>query len=189
MRDYAQHGHLPVSSEGNNYYFDLVQIVNKPHYNHNKTLEAEMKSIIDEIITVYKDTPTIALTESLAEFVVNLIAIYKQFLHCVRDELTEGYNQFQNIISAYPQNVLNTNGIAFFVYDVEDGNAHIVNTADDPLEILRSFEEEAERLYNDYAQAYKTVMSGNLYVQCTDEELLIGPGEMLADNMVQTNQN
>ncbi len=189
LRDYAQHGHLPVSAEGNSYYFDLVQIVNKPHYNHNRTLEAEMNRIIDEIITVYADTPTIALTESLAEFVVNLIAIYKQLLHWVQDELTEDYNKFQNIISAYPENILNMSGLTFFVYDIVDDNAHIVNTADAPLEMLHRFQKEAELVYNDYATAYKTVLSGNLYVQCTDEKLLIGPGEIFADNMVQTDQD
>ncbi len=67
LRDYSQHGHLPVSSTGNNYYFDLIQISNKPHYNHNKTFETQMKSIIDEILEKYHNTPTISLTETLAE--------------------------------------------------------------------------------------------------------------------------
>ena len=29
LRDYSQHGHLPVSSEGNSYYFDFVDILGK----------------------------------------------------------------------------------------------------------------------------------------------------------------
>ena len=46
LRNYSQHGHLPVSSTENKYYFDLKQIVDKPHFNLNSGRTNEIKSII-----------------------------------------------------------------------------------------------------------------------------------------------
>lgn len=173
LRDYSQHGHLPVSSTGNNYYFDLVQIVDKPHYNHNKTLETEMKNIVHEIITVYRDTPTIALTETLAEFVEKLLSIYKMFWYQTEHEFAEAYANFQNIISAYPENIINEEDgrSDFFVYDMVDCNAHIVNIKSNAQEMLNMFKKESECLYNEYAEAFKELLSGNILISCSQQNI------------------
>lgn len=119
LRDYSQHGHLPVSSLGNNYYFDLIQIVDKPHYNHNKTFENQMKNIIDNIITQR--------------------------------------NCFTGL----------------FVYDIVGSNAHVVNPEDNAQEAFTKVKNEAEVLYNEYTEAYKEVLSGNLYISYLDDQIVV----------------
>lgn len=185
LRDYSQHGHLPVSSMRNNYYFDLIQIIDKPHYNHNKTFENQMKNIIDEILTKYHDTPTIALTETLAEFVVKLFSIYKMFWHQTENELNETYNRFQNVISAYPDNIITQRDCftGLFVYDIVGSNAHVVNPEDNAQEAFTKFKNEAEVLYNEYNEAYKEVLSGNLYISYSENQLVVGTGTELAKDI------
>lgn len=187
LRDYSQHGHLPVSSMRNNYYFDLIQIVDKPHYNHNKTFENQMKNIIDEILTKYHDTPTIALTETLAEFVVKLLSIYKMFWYQTEDELNEAYNMFQNVISDYSDNIITQEDCSsgLFVYDIVGSNAHVVNSEDNVHEAFIKFKNEAEALYNEYNEAYKEVLSGNLYISYSENQLVVGTGTEFAKDIIE----
>lgn len=187
LRDYSQHGHLPVSSMRNNYYFDLIQIVDKPHYNHNKTFENQMKNIIDEILTKYHDTPTIALTETLAEFVVKLLSIYKMFWYQTEDELNEAYNMFQNVISDYSDNIITQEDClsGLFVYDIVGSNAHVVNSEDNVHEAFIKFKNEAEALYNEYNEAYKEVLSGNLYISYSEKQLVVGTGTEFAKDIIE----
>lgn len=190
LRDYSQHGHLPVSSTGNNYYFDLIQIANKPHYNHNKTLKKQMKSIIDEILEKYHNTPTISLTETLAEYVVKLLAIYKMFWYQTENELTEACAKFQTVVSGYPGNIIKgqegLNGL--FIYDVVDGNAHIVDPIDKPDEMVTRFKNEAEDNFEEYAEAYKEVFGANLYIKLTDGQIDVEPGLKFAEKAIECSE-
>ncbi|MBQ7295461.1 MAG: hypothetical protein IJW86_04625 [Clostridia bacterium] len=190
LRDYSQHGHLPVSSTGNNYYFDLIQISNKPHYNHNKTFETQMKSIIDEILEKYHNTPTISLTETLAEYVVKLLAIYKMFWYQTENELTEACAKFQTVVSGYPDNIIKgqegLNGL--FIYDVVDGNAHVVDPNDKPDEMVTRFKSEAEDNFEEYAEAYKGVLGANLYIKLTDGQIDVEPGLEFAEKAIECSE-
>lgn len=182
LRDYSQHGHLPVSSMQNNYRFDLSQIVDKPHYNHNKTFENQMKDIIDEIRTKYHDTPTIALTDTLAEYVVQLLSIHKMFWHQIQGELSEAYDKFQIVVSNYSDNIIKEPGAlaGYFVYDVIDGNAQVVDPKGDSREMCSRFKKEAVDRYDEYAKSYKEVLSGNLFIRCSDGQISIESGENFA---------
>ena len=190
LRDYSQHGHLPVSSTGYNYYFDLKQISNKPHYNHNKTFEMQMKSIIDEILKKYHNTPTISLTETLADYVVKLLAIYKMFWYQTENELTEACAKFQTVVSCYPDNIIkeqeDLDGL--FIYDVVDGNAHVVDPNDKPNEMVIRFKKEAEDNFDKYAEAYKEVFSANLYIKLSDEQIVVEPGLEFAEKAIECSE-
>lgn len=187
LRDYSQHGHLPVSSMGNNYFFDLIQIANKPHYNHNKKFEMQMKSAIDEILEKYHNTPTISLTETLAEFVVMLIAIYKMFWYQTEKELTETSAKFQTVVSGYPDNIIKEReGLnELFIYDVVAGNAHVVDPNYKIDEMVIKFKKEAESNFDEYAKAYKEVLNGNLYINYSDGRIEIEPGANFAKKAIE----
>lgn len=190
LRDYSQHGHLPISSTENNYYFDLIQIVNKPHFDHNKTLEKQMKIIIDEIIEKYHDTSTISLTETLSEYVVKLLAICKMFCYQTEKELTEACAKFQNVVSVYPDNIIKEQGNLnrLFIYDVVDGNAHVVDLEYNPYEMVIKLKKEAEDNFDEYAEAYKEVLNGNLYINYSDGQIDIEPGLNFAEKAIECSE-
>lgn len=186
LRDYSQHGHLPVSSEKNNYYFDLIQIVDKPHYNHNKALKGQMKNIIDEILNKYHNTPTIALTETLVEFTVKLLSIYKMFWYQTEGELTEAYSKFQNVILYHPENIItgedNLSGL--FVYDKIDGVLHCIDPNDNAQDMFISFINEAESVYNKYEEIFREVFSENLYIRYLEEQIAVESGTEVANKVI-----
>lgn len=190
LRDYSQHGHLPVSSMGSNYFFDLIQIVNKPHYNHNKKFETQMESVIDEILDKYHNTPTISLTETLAEYIVKLLSIYKMFWYQTEKELMEACTKFQTVVSCYPDNIIKEQeGLeGLFIYDVADGNAHVVDPNDKPDEMVMRFKKEADDNFNEYAEAYKEVFGANLYIKLSYEQIVVEPGLELAEKAIECSE-
>lgn len=190
LRDYFQHGHLPVSSMGSNYFFDLIQIANKPHYNHNKKFETQMESVIDEILDKYHNTPTISLTETLAEYIIKLLSIYKLFWYQTEKELMEACTKFQTVVSCYPDNIIKEQeGLdGLFIYDVADGNAHVVDPNDKPDEMVMRFKKEADDNFNEYAEAYKEVFGANLYIKLSDEQIVVEPGLELAEKAIECSE-
>lgn len=106
MRDYAQHGHLPVNSEANIYYFDLVNILGKPHYNHNKAVKEQMSQVIAMCKDLFKDTPRLSLTKSLAEFVTATFRIYQNFWMFAEYAVLDTKKKIKDIVDTYPENVI-----------------------------------------------------------------------------------
>ncbi len=181
LRDFSQHGHLPVSSERNNYYFDLKQIAEKPHFNHNQALLEQMSHAIDEIIDVYKDTPMLCLTKTVAEFVAKLFTIYNKFWKCTESELISSYLKFQSIIKTYPENIITASSFlnGLFVYDVENGMAQTVHTKDNPQKMFKKFKSEANAVYNEYRDAFEQLIQNTLWIRCVDKERIeIGVGTL-----------
>lgn len=186
LRDYSQHGHLPVSFEKNSYCFDLLQIKNKPHFNHNKRLEEQLVNIIEEVITSYHDTPTIPLTETVAEYTVSLFSIYKMFLYQIENELIQSYKKFQILMSKYPSNIIHLKDSTskFFVYEIVEKNAHLINIDDNSQKMIKEFKREAEKIFCEYKEAYKEVMCGNKYIQKYNNKKIYETGLEFAEKIL-----
>lgn len=162
LRDYAQHGHLPIDNEGNNYHINLDTILRKPHYNHNKTMAYEMKKIADEISDTYDDTPTFSLTRTLAEFVSKLSLLYERFWDIAENTLLKSQKRAQDIIKKYPENIINASETfpGFFIYDEEpEGWIHAVSCADDPEAMYHRFKNEARKTCDEYTAAWHELTS------------------------------
>ena len=88
LRNYSQHGHLPISSPGGGkYYFDLQRILDTPHFNVNSKFSQEFERIKKDIYEQFHDYPRIAVTTHLIEYNLIIHKIYKRFL----DELNRIY--------------------------------------------------------------------------------------------------
>ena len=157
LRNYAQHGHLPVSLEETGYCFNLYHILHKPHFNHKKNMETQMINIIQEIKDTYQDTPTLSLTYTLVEFIAQLLSIYEKFWFSIGDELVKGDLQFRQITHDYPQNVVrNTSGKPeYFLYEIKDGNADLAYLKEDATQMLCEYYGEAISSYLKYKNSWE----------------------------------
>lgn len=101
LRNFAQHGHLPVSIDAEKKaYFDLNHFLNTPHYNHNAELRNESERISKDIHEKYKDIPKIVFTKSIAEFNICIIKIYLAYLREIAGWATEIQEKLEYLISA-----------------------------------------------------------------------------------------
>ncbi len=179
LRDFSQHGHMPVFKQGHNYYFDLKQILETPHFNHNNALKQQMKRSADEIIEIYRDNPTLSLTKTLAEYVSQLLLIYHKFWLQIEPNIIDASLKFQSIIKSNAQNIIdNGNGFAkFFIYDVVEGNAHATPIDINSQAMLQNFKEEARIISEEYQEALKQLFEATFWIRYTGEgHLEVGTG-------------
>lgn len=182
LRDFSQHGHLSVSCTRNNYYFDLIQIAEKPHFNHNKTLSQEIEKIIEEILSVYKDIPTFSLTNTIAEFIAKLFSIYNEFWNLVETELTKSCIDIQEVIKNNPCNIIDKQQLfsGLFIYEFIDGRLHVIPVNNGAQAMFERFKTEAESTYKKYKDAHSQLMEGSMLVRVVDgEQIQIKSGEDL----------
>ena len=174
LRDYSQHGHLPVSKCEDWYGFDLYQIKDKPHYHHNAQVKQQIDNAVKEIIDIYKDVPKLSLVMTIAEYIPQLASVYKHFFDCVEDDLTHATAAFTTIVSKYPQNIHKTDECqaSLFFYDLEDDMAHATILEENPLPMLSDFRDEAETFWNTYTKLWDDLKSGMLIFRIVDKDCL-----------------
>ena len=117
MRDYSQHGHLPVNRNEAWYGFDVYQVLNKPHFKHNGLINQQLEDAVKEAQNKYGDIPRL----SLAEFTVNLLAIFHQFWVSVEPKLLDSEKKVKMLIANHPENVndVGEEKVSLLIYDVE----------------------------------------------------------------------
>ena len=172
LRDYAQHGHLPVNSEENIYYFDLVNILRKPHFNHNKAVKDQMSQAIATCEDLFKDTPRLSLTKSLAEFVAATFRIYRNFWMFAEYAVLDTKKKIKDIVDTYPENVIRMPAemSKCFIYKVADGNADIIDLADDPEKMFVQFKAESEKISDQYTQAWRELIKDAQLIRFLDKD-------------------
>lgn len=173
MRDYSQHGHLPVNRDEAWYGFDLYQILNKPHFKHNGLIKQQLENAVKEVLEVYGDIPRLSLAMTLAEFTANLLAIYHQFWVSVEPKLLDSEKKFKKLIANHPENVnvVGEEKVSLFIYDVEkDGMAHMVFTDDDSSQMLSNFKTVAKAAANRHMNSWNQLKRGTLAVRVVDKK-------------------
>ncbi|HDL0990316.1 TPA: hypothetical protein PWT14_002828, partial [Enterococcus faecium] len=60
MRNYSQHGHLPVNIHQQRVYFDLDEILAMPHFDFNGQLKKELDVLRKDIYNQFRDSPRIS---------------------------------------------------------------------------------------------------------------------------------
>lgn len=149
LRDFSQHGHLPVSRDfnSNKYCFDLDTILQTPHFTHNKKLRNEMEKYRIEINAKYIDNPRIMFTKSIAEFNVCIIKIYVEFLNEIESILSNSINEIKVLLATRPDIIYKSkdclNGWVFYNVS-EDGNCDCFNPKDDSMKMFMNFKKKAE---------------------------------------------
>lgn len=153
LRDFAQHGHLPVNRDFNSdkYCFDLDTIILTPHFNHNKKLRDEMEKYRIEKYNKYTDNPRIMFTKSIAEFNICILKIYVKVLNEIENILLNSIKELEIILDTRPDIVYNSNdcfnGWAFYnIFEVS--NYDCFNPKDDPMKMFMNFKKNTEDILN-----------------------------------------
>lgn len=147
LRNYSQHGHLPISSPGGKrYYFDLQRILETPHFNVGSKFAQEFERIKKDIYKQFHDYPRIAVTTHLIEYNLIIHKIYKRFL----DELNRVYfmliDKKDEIVENHPEFIQKCgldNRKVVVIRDDKNG-AHIFDNTVDLKYYFNELIEEAE---------------------------------------------
>lgn len=152
LRDFAQHGHLPVTTidSNNRCCFNLQNILYTPHYNHNKQLKQQIEKLIEDIHKQFSDYPHIAFTLSIVEFNICIIKIYLNFIDTITTLLTNSRKQIDLLLKKRPDIIHKShdafNGFVF--YDYINNAFQCFNPKQDPIKMLFEVKNKLENLLN-----------------------------------------
>lgn len=177
LRDFSQHGHPPVSQNDANYAFDLRQILEMPHFAHNKLIKEQISAAVTEIMEGFSGSPRLSVTMTVAEFTVGLWQVYDYFLTCVEAHLRESFVQTQEIMAQYPDNIiLKTDDFSgLFVYAIKDGHAHVFTVGEDTMEMLRKFQLEAKGTLEDFQEDWEQLKKDAICMKRDRDNFVLTP--------------
>ena len=155
LRDYAQHGHLPVyMSYNKKCSFDLDQILFTPNFSHNKKIQNEMIELRQKIYNEFGDNPRIMFTMSIAEFQLCILKIYIYFIDLIKEKLVDLVNKMDTLIKERPDVIYKSedslNG--FIVYSIENKFVQCLNPKEKPLKMIDKIKSDVE---NEFQNAKK----------------------------------
>ena len=145
LRDYSQHGYLPVyMSEDNRCSFDIDQIINVQHFNFNKKILEELNNIRNEIIKKYKNNPRILFTRTIAEFHICIIIIYKKYIEEIKEKYKKTIVEFNKMIDKNPHIIYKSNNAlnGYIFYNTNNGRFDCINSNDKSMEMFKTIERE-----------------------------------------------
>lgn len=126
LRNYAQHGYLPVSRKADGKFcFDLTQILRTEHFHLKASMQEDLEMISAEIQEKFHSEPYIAFTVTLDAYALAVVEIYFQFLKEIESDVHEIYHRQIEILNQYPE--LSMGEENMILYDVEDTMIHLYN--------------------------------------------------------------
>ena len=139
LRNYSQHGHIPVSCFEGEICFDLYQINKTLHFDNK--LKDEIGDIISQIIERTPDTPQLAFSPSICSYSCSIMLITSKFLEKVKDLLEAYRKKCYDIYKDKPELLIHEdeeiNGILFYTIPEEPYALHGFIPDDESVVILQ----------------------------------------------------
>lgn len=149
LRDFSQHGHIPVSITQEKFRFDIAQILATPHFRHNAALKGEMRTFSEELLLKVQSEANYVYTTAIAEFAVSIFKIYSKFYLYIEEAFNETVLDFRKILSDNPMALYHKdtryNDCLFYLVD---DILHVINTSQNSKEMFDNFKDMAEQTYN-----------------------------------------
>ena len=153
MRNYSQHGHLPVNIHQQRVYFDLDEILAMPHFDFNGQLKKELDVLRKDIYNQFRDSPRISYVYTVAKF--NLVEI-KPILIKLNDEKNE-------LLLNTKFQLINSDGSSsdMLFYEFDGENYHCFNRKDNSISMYADIKREVKKILKVEEQYYKEIEKRN----------------------------
>lgn len=103
LRDYAQHGHLPVSVRDDFLSFNIDDIVNCPNFTINNTLKKQLINISEKIKSSTGEPPNLSFTMTFFPYILNLIKIHSMYMQQLFVRTLAKHKEVEEILEIKPE--------------------------------------------------------------------------------------
>ena len=158
LRNFMQHGYLPVSFQDGRYSFDAIQILTSPHFDVKGQLKKDLENFLSKCEIQGKNIACLSLTNTLANFTVSVIDIYRKFLFYISDNVSSFYKNLQKLIQEKPSIVCDYHeafeGYIFYEWDEYTYTYHTFNSNDNPNKMIAQYQKRVADIYKDEKKAW-----------------------------------
>lgn len=154
IRNYMQHGHVPVSFDGEKISFQLSEILDTAHTKINATLKKQMKNIEQQLFDYGEMNVQLTVVKMLYKYFLLVHILICEFLKYIKKFFLEITNKINNILDDHPEYVLHIYGTPFVVVYLDTGGN--MNGFDPRSDILRDIDSKinfAEEKLKKYEQS------------------------------------
>lgn len=151
MRNFSQHGHIPVSTRDTRPCFDLTQIYETPYFKLNATVKAEVKMFIDDFRENNHDVFKLAFEPTVCAYTLSIFKLYNTFCDMIYPALIKYYEYVKKMVEKYPEMVKHENDPEkngfLFIDNNEDPTIHCFNVNDDPIVLFLKWKNDGVVTY------------------------------------------
>jgi hypothetical protein len=159
MRNYSQHGHLPINIHEQRAYFDLDDILSMPHFDLNGQLKKEINDLRIDIYSQFENSPFISYVYTVARFNLIITEIYLNYLKEVKPILVRSNDRKNELLTDNKFNLINPDGsvsdMIFYGFDGE--NYHRFNRNDNSLAMFADMKKEVQKILKKEKQHYREI--------------------------------
>ncbi|HFQ3343048.1 TPA: hypothetical protein ACGU03_002255 [Enterococcus faecium] len=147
MRNYSQHGHLPLNIRNKRVYFDLNDILDMPHFDLNKLLKEEIKKLKVDIYNEFGTLPYISYVYTISRFNLVVTEIYVNFLNEIKAKLVKFNQQKNELLNDKKFYFINPDGTEndMIFYDYDGEVHHCFNYQANSMAMYAEFKKEAKK--------------------------------------------
>lgn len=150
LRNYMQHGHVPVSYDGERIFFNLSEILDVKHMNMNKKLVEKLDNIRTEIVESGSEA-RLTCVSMLYEYFLDVYNLYSGFYSYIQWDMEKLASDVKTVLQEHPDYIKNTNGFPFVaVYADDNGIVHGFSSQDDFGIMFEQFKQKAESAFENY---------------------------------------
>lgn len=162
LRDYAQHGSLPVSQKEGRYSFDVSQILDTPHFNLNKQVIFDMEGFLSNFDSS-EVIACLALTITIADFVVKVVDIYRKFLFYIKRNVSSSYIKIQKMITLKPTIICDTHQyFKGFIIFLDGDTYHAFDPNGNPNKMIIEYDKYTAEIFKDEKNAFDKLYSKSI---------------------------
>ncbi|WP_435740677.1 hypothetical protein, partial [Enterococcus faecium] len=159
MRNYSQHGHLPVNIHQQRVYFDLDEILAMPHFDFNGQLKKELDVLRKDIYNQFRDSPRISYVYTVAKFNLVITEIYFNYLKEIKPILIKLNDEKNELLLNTKFQLINSDGSSsdMLFYEFDGENYHCFNRKDNSISMYADIKREVKKILKVEEQYYKEI--------------------------------
>lgn len=185
IRNYLQHGHVPISFDGEKIFFQLSEILDVTHMRINSSLKKQMKNIEHELLDYGDGNIYLTVVPMCYEYFLLVQVLILEFLRFIKGYLLEHFNKVQEILEENGEYVLDINGIPFVaVYLDEERRLHGFSAEDNMEREMDYWIDFAEQQLQQYEKNNNHIIFLNIK-SCLENRMPIM--NMVTDDVLSEN--
>lgn len=110
IRNYMQHGHIPISYDGKKMYFQLSEILDAKQIKINSDLKRSLQYFENAIICNGEIEPRFAVVPVLYEYFLLVCKISYEFFVCIKENYLMYTEKIDYVLQHYPEYITNLAG-------------------------------------------------------------------------------
>lgn len=122
IRNYMQHGHIPISFDGEKIFFQISEILDVSHFTINKKLKKQLENIKKELINHGVMETRLGVVPVLYEYFLLMHIIILEFFQFIRPYFIEDFCEVKKVLLANPDYLVDICRKKFVGVYLDEGN-------------------------------------------------------------------